>query len=327
MAEYAGDFGGSRAGHAPKYFQGGVGLGRIFWGTSSWNYEGWEGLVYRDVSAYGKHFTRDSIREYVQHEQFDCVGIDRFFYGPPSERVLATLRSRLPVGFPAIIKSPRELTYPVGLDGEGKPLSVGFQSASFLNPSWFRRDFGEPFRRYLPSNVGAFVLQFPPHIDTWLDAQQFYGALDHFLGDLSGTYPVAIEIRKREWLTSEYFAILAAHRTAHVFQVWTDMPLPHQVIEAFPESLETAPFLVCRALVRPAFRYKDAVDAFYPYRELRDPRPEIRNSIFHLFSSARSLNVPVYTTVNNRLEGCAPLTVSEMRSEWEWREDAAPSCE
>ena len=93
----------------------------MFWGTSSWNYAGWEGLVYQDVSSYGKHFVRDSIREYVQHKHFDCVGIDRFFYGPPSEKSLALLRARLPAGFPLVIKAPKQLTYPVDLDSNGQP--------------------------------------------------------------------------------------------------------------------------------------------------------------------------------------------------------------
>ena len=148
-----------------------------------------------------------------------------------------------------------------------------------------------------------------------MSEDQLYASLDHFLGDLGGRYPLAIEIRTSDWLHDEYFSILKAHRAAHVFQVDGDASAPRGVGTVPPVvggwvhlwSVEPWCVLPCDT---------DAVDAFTPYDRLREPSQEIRRSIFGLLHEAERLNVPVYTTVNNRLEGCAPLTVSEMRAQW-----------
>src|SRR5262245_22514049 len=61
---------------------------RLRLGTSSWTFEGWQGLVYR--RAYTKaSFQRDSLAEYVEHPLFRTVGIDSTYYTPPRPDLLA----------------------------------------------------------------------------------------------------------------------------------------------------------------------------------------------------------------------------------------------
>ena len=52
-----------------------------YFGTSTWTYPGWEGIVYRDVSSYGRQFKSECLSEYARSDLFDCVGIDSTFYG------------------------------------------------------------------------------------------------------------------------------------------------------------------------------------------------------------------------------------------------------
>jgi hypothetical protein len=72
---------------------------------------------------------------------------------------------------------------------------------------------------------------------------------------------------------------------------------------------ETAPFLVCRALLRYGRRYEDAVKQFSPYREIQDPNPAARESMRVLIGRAREDRKMLFLFVNNRLEGNAPLTI------------------
>jgi len=59
----------------------------IRFGTSTWNYPGWRGLVYHQ--DYGpKGAAARMLREYAAFPLFRTVGIDSSYYGPPTEAVL-----------------------------------------------------------------------------------------------------------------------------------------------------------------------------------------------------------------------------------------------
>jgi len=49
-------------------------------------------------------------------------------------------------------------------------------------------------------------------------------ALDQFLGQLPKGWRYGVEIRNRNFLHSDYFAMLARHDAAHIFNSWSDMP-------------------------------------------------------------------------------------------------------
>ena len=76
----------------------------------------------------------------------------------------------------------------------------------------------------------------------------------------------AVEIRNPEHLVPDYFAFLARHRVAHVFNAWTRMPrIANQI--TLPEAF-TADFAVVRALLQKDRSYEQAVRLFEPYREV-----------------------------------------------------------
>ena len=82
--------------------------------------------------------------------------------------------------------------------------------------------------------------------------------------------------------------------------------LRHQT--AMPASAP-ADFQVCRALLRRGRVYQDAVAAFSPYAEIKDPNPEARDSMRILIGRAKEDKRMLFLFVNNRLEGNAPLTI------------------
>src|SRR5262249_62425881 len=103
------------------------------------------------------------------------------------------------------------------------------------------------------------------------------GRLDGFLSAWPNGGRSAVEIRNEEYLGPAYFAVLARHNVAHVFNAWTRMPPVGEQI-TMPGAY-TADFAVVRALLTKGCSYEQAVTMFEPYREVRRPDPATRAAL------------------------------------------------
>jgi hypothetical protein len=81
------------------------------------------------------------------------------------------------------------------------------------------------------------------------------------------------------------------------------------------EEAYTAGFTVSRALLKRGRAYEEAVAAFQPYSEIRDPIPETRDALRALIQRSLDGRKPSYIFVNNRLEGNAPSTIEAVIEE------------
>jgi len=278
----------------------------VHFGTSSWNYPGWRGLVYsREYPEKGAG--ADMLAEYSRFPLFSTVGIDASFYGPLSEKTLRSYAAALPDGFQCVSKVWDRLTVYTFAEAREKK-RAGEPNPDFLNADLFLRDVWTPCMEHFTSHLGPFVFEFQAiaRQDKVLP-DQFAQWLDEFFGKLPREGRYAVEIRNPEFLTPAYFAVLREHDVAHVFNSWTRMPSIGMQLD-LPGSVP-AGFLVARALLRPGTRYADAVDAFAPYDRIRDPNPELRGDLVRLVERAEQLRIPAYLLVNNRAEGSAPLTI------------------
>jgi uncharacterized protein YecE (DUF72 family) len=291
--------------------------GEVRWGTSTWTYEGWQGIVYEDVARYGKAFNRDSLGEYARSGRFGCVGIDSTFYRPPSVGQLAGYAALLPPGFECVIKAWQHLTAPFFTKHFGPKDKIGEPNPLFLDPRTWDHEFLPAFREAFREHTGAFVLEFPIVPPRQMGREEAIARLDAFLGEIEPGWPMSVEVRSQWWLGHDYFEMLARHGAAHAFNVWTRMPLPHEVLALYPQSLGTASFSVCRALVAPGQEYAAAVKKYQPYDRLQTVRPEVRRSLIDLAKAAMQRDVKLLISVNNRLEGCAPLTIDQVRAQLE----------
>jgi uncharacterized protein YecE (DUF72 family) len=279
----------------------------IRFGTSTWNYPGWRGLVYhRDYGPKGA--AARMLREYAAFPLFRTVGIDSTYYGPPTEAVLHSYAEHLPAGFPTISKVWGQLTIHTFTKAQD-PERAGKANPDFLNPDIFVEEIYQPYRRHFSSNTGPFVFEFQTIAKfSGMDSDRFARRLDEFFSALPRDAEYAVEIRNEEFLTPMYFAVLREHEVAHVFNSWTRMPpIGHQL--DLPGAI-TAPFIVARALLRPGRTYDEAVDAFAPYDRIREPNPRLRRDLVRLVQIAMETRIPAYLLVNNRAEGSAPLTIA-----------------
>ena len=281
--------------------------GNVRFGTSTWNYPGWQGLVYHQ--DYGtKGAAAKMLREYADFPLFGTVGIDSSYYGPPTEAVLTSYAENLPAGFPCISKVWSQLTVHTFTQAQDKD-KAGKSNPDFLNPDLFIEEIYQPYRRFFAGNTGPFVFEFQTIAKyTGMDPERFADRLDEFFSALPRDAEYAVEIRNEEFLTPMYFAVLREHGVGHVFNSWTRMPpIGHQL--DLPGSI-TGPFILARALLRPGRTYDEAVDAFAPYDRIREPNPKLRRDLVRLVETAVQTQLPAYLLVNNRTEGSAPLTIA-----------------
>lgn len=279
----------------------------IHFGTSTWTYPGWTGLVYqREYPATGA--SAAMLGEYARWPLFRTVGIDSFFYRPPSAKTLAEYAAVLPPGFPCLSKVWERITAHTFANPRDKA-RWGERNPDWLNADLFRRDVLEPMQEHFGDHLGPLIFEFQAIAKkTGMKPADFAQALDRFFGALPVGPRYAVEIRNEDFLSEEYFAVLRTHGVAHVFASWTRMPsIGEQLVL---HDAITAPFIVSRALLRPGRSYAQAVDAFAPYDRIQDENPSLRGDLVALARAALEMRVPAYLIVNNRAEGCAPLTIA-----------------
>jgi uncharacterized protein YecE (DUF72 family) len=277
----------------------------VRFGTSSWSFPGWKGLVYSGKRT-ATQLARDGLLEYAQHPLFGTVGVDRSYYARVPDEDLRRYAEQLPDGFPCCCKAPARVTSAVKPErGSAQP------NPDFLSAERFIDDLLEPVGRVFRSHAGPFILQFPPLLRrSGIDRAVFIEGLDRFLGHLPSDFKYAVEVRDRTLLGPDYAQVLSRHGAAHVYNAWTAMPLPGEQAAHVP--LDAMPFVMVRLLLRPGATYGEEREAFAPYDRLVAPDEQMRAQVVDLVGRAVSRAVPAYVLVNNKAEGSSPLTIEAL---------------
>ena len=294
----------------------------VFIGTSSWKYPGWFGQLY-DHDRYvwrGRfskaRFEKLCLAEYAQ--VFKSVSVDAAYYQFPSHRWLEEMVALVPADFQFALKVTDEITLKQFPNQPRFGRRAGQPNANFLNADLFATAFLGACESFKP-NIGLLMFEFSQfHSGEFGRGREFLTALDEFLGKLPGGWPYAVEIRNRNFLRAEYFAVLARHGAAHVFNSWTDMP-PVSEQAALPGSFTSPEFLAARLLLRPGRKYEDAVKRFSPYERVQDPDPAGRRAVANLIKRViqHDHRTRGYIYLNNRFEGNALASIAAILDETE----------
>jgi uncharacterized protein YecE (DUF72 family) len=283
----------------------------IYFGTSSWKYEGWLGSIYTPerYTTRGKFsrrkFEDECLAEYA--EVFPAVGGDFSFYQFPTREYWGRLFESAPESLLFGLKVPEEITVANWPGHARYGARAGKANTSFLDHNLFEAAFARPLEPYR-NRIATLMFEFGTFSKAvFPNSHAFCQQLDSFLGALPGGFRYAVEIRNREYLGAEYFGMLARHRTAHVFNAWTRMP--EMGVQAKLSGSITGDFIAARALLKCGQTYENAVKRFEPYRETQDLNPLAREALHDLAEAARKARQPAFLFVNNRLEGNAPSTI------------------
>lgn len=288
----------------------------VLLGTSSWNYEGWKGIVYHAEYKSEKSFRENSLAEYAKHPLFRTVGIDSSFYSPLRDTTLERYASQVPTKFRWVAKVWEEITVPHYGKHPRYGAKAGRANPHFLHADLFIDRVLTPLDiDGIREHVGPLVFQFQalPHVETQ-EPLAFIEKLSLFLSQLPPDFQYAFEIRNVEILQRpEYIKTLNEFGATHCFNHWTNMPpLIDQMKLVAQAGGLTSAFYVARLLTPQHVSYEDAVKLHAPYKEIRTPNEQVRADAARLALRAIERQVPAFIIVNNRLEGHAPGTILEI---------------
>jgi uncharacterized protein YecE (DUF72 family) len=278
----------------------------VWFGTSSWVYPGWRGIVYRPSIRSESELRRVALREYAHVFPTGCA--DWSFYDFPDPHHIERYKEDAPSDFRLAFKVTDLITmhrYPFVKDRWGD--RAGQLNEDFLNVQKFIEKFLHRVR-LLEEKLGPIIFEFSPIRWSDITPRQFLKQLDTFLAELPSGFQYSVEVRNAELLKDEYLDILRRHGVAHVLNSWTAMPPLDE--QAENEKVFTTDFSVVRALLKPGRRYEEAVNLYRPYQKTREILPEVRKTMEELAAGFLQAGRTIYFYVNNRLEGNAPFTIA-----------------
>ena len=290
---------------------------KIYFGTSSWKYEGWLGQVYSPERYLTRgRFSRKKFNERCLSEYagtFPVVCGDFSFYQFPPVEYWRKLFLSAPRELLYAFKVPEEITVKRFPTHPRYGARGGSANGNFLNLELFKQDFLKPLEPYR-KQVVALIFEFGAFSKAaYKTVDAFASDLDAFLAKLPCDLRYSVEIRNPEFLAPAYFECLRNHNVAHIFNAWARMPeLGSQM--AVPGAF-TADFTVTRALLQRGRGYENAVKLFQPYDRVQEPNLPAREALRDLIKRARASDQPAFVFVNNRLEGNAPGTIEAVLDE------------
>jgi uncharacterized protein YecE (DUF72 family) len=288
----------------------------VYFGTSSWKYEGWLGSIYTPEryvieGKFSRHnFETECLKEYAA--TFPIVCGEFAFYWFPTPDYWKRLFESTPSSFLFGLKVPEKITVAKVSAHARYGARAGKRNEGFLSTDLFKRLFAERLEPYA-KQVANLIFEFGTFSkSTFPTAADFFNKLDGFLAALPTGFRYAVETRNPECLSPDYFAILGTRNVAHVFNAVTHMPpLSDQI--ALPGAFTTN-FTVVRALLSCGRTYARSVKAFEPYRSVQEPDLESRDAMRRIVDRALTVREPAFVYVNNRLEGNAPETIEAVIS-------------
>jgi uncharacterized protein YecE (DUF72 family) len=274
----------------------------VYFGTSSWSFPGWRGLVYSGARTQAL-LAREGLREYARHPLLTTVGVDRSYYAPMPMADLQAYAAQLPPGFRCCFKAPAAVTaLALGAPGQQVP------NPDFLSVDRLVADLLAPCAAVFREHTGPIILEFPPFPrQRRLSPDEFHARLEGFLAALPREFEYAVELRDSRLLTPRYRDLLGRHQVAHTYNYWSAMPSPADQAAVVPP--EEGPFAVVRLLLRPGTWYEDQRERFRPFDRIVEPDEAMRADVVTITRRARRRGRRVFILVNNKAEGSSPLTV------------------
>lgn len=116
--------------------------------------------------------------------------------------------------------------------------------------------------------------------------RDFVADLDGFFSKLPSGWDYGVEIRNKEWLQPDYFAVLLKHGVVHVFNNWSRMPTVGEQMVVTGSDTSDA-MVAARFLLKPGRSYEEAVEHFSPYKSAKEVNGEARAAGRKLIAAAK----------------------------------------
>ena len=177
--------------------------GKVFIGTSGWNYKHWLGSLYPEDLP-----DKEMLSFYAEH--FETVEINNTFYHLPSFKTLRTWRETVPRTFTFAVKGSRFITHMKKLKAPKTSTKKFFTRAERLE-----------------DKLGPILFQLPPHWGCDPDR------LADFLDALPSRHRYVFEFRDRSWHTKKVYDLLKKHNAAFCIYDLAGKESPLEITAAF----------------------------------------------------------------------------------------------
>lgn len=279
-------------------------------GTSSWSFPGWEGLIY-DRPAPQATLSREGLPLYSQHPLLRTVGVDRTYYRPMTAAQFADYAVQVPETFRFLVKAHEYCTLAGFGDHPRYGTRRGQPNRLFLDPHYATQEVIGPFTDGLKDKAGPLLFQFSPQDHTDLaDSGSFVERLYRFLDSLPRGPVYAVELRNTALFTPAYVDALSAVGACHCLNGHPSMPpVREQAALVQPERSRA---VVIRWMQTRHLSYQAAKHKYAPFHQIVDADPTSRRAIAELCLDSSVRQQPSYVIVNNKAEGCAPLSIVQL---------------
>jgi len=278
----------------------------IHFGTCSWKYDSWRGIIYPESDKF------NYLEEYAKH--YDTVEIDQWFWSLfgekiklPSRKDVIDYNNSVPDNFRFTIKAPNSITlthhYKKSKTAELIP-----------NPFFLSNELYEEFLesiKELHSKIGMIMFQFEYLNKQKMSSQQeFLVRMKEFISKIPKDIPVAIEVRNPNYLNEMYFEFLNEMKIYNVFLQGYYMPPIWSVYDKFKKYINDKVVIRLHGPNREDMELKSEGN----WNKIISPKDDELIKVIELLRDLEKRKVETYLNVNNHYEGSAPLTIRKIQS-------------
>ena len=238
-------------------------------------------------------------------------GFDRTYYRPMTTAQFADYAAQVPETFRFLVKAHEYCTLAGFGDHPRYGTRRGQPNRLFLDPHYATQEVVGPFTDGLKDKAGPLLFQFSPQDDARLAGSgSFVERLYQFLDRLPRGPLYAVELRNSTLFTPEYIDALSAIGACHCLNGHPSMPpIREQAALVQPERGRA---VVVRWMQARHLSYQAAKQKYAPFNRIVDADPISRRAIAELCLDSSVRQQPSYVIVNNKAEGCAPLSIVQL---------------
>lgn len=269
-------------------------------GTCSWNYDAWTGIVYDHKSSSAAGY----LEQYSK--MFTTVEIDSWFYRVPSRKDVLEYKGHVPDSFKFTCKVPQEITLThFRQKSKSDPL---VPNPFFLSVDRFKHflDVIEP----LANQIAVIMFEFEYlNKEKMASLATFISRVGEFVTKIPKEFTYGLEPRNANYLKQQYFDFINNNRMVHVFSEKLYLPHIYDVYAEFKNA--TASPVVIRLLGGDRAEIERKTNE--QWNVLVDEKNDI-DKVATMLKTLRQTDAEVYINVNNHYEGSAPLTINKLKA-------------
>jgi uncharacterized protein YecE (DUF72 family) len=276
-------------------------LAEIRFGTCSWKYDSWKGIIY----PYQEKI--NYLEEYAKN--YNSVEVDQWFWSLfdkvvlPAENVVNNYASSVPDDFLFTIKVPNSLTL------------THYYKQNKKNPFFLSNDLFEQFLvsiEPLLEKTGMLMFQFEYMNKQKMPAlNEFMTLFRRFCEALpSDIPPIGVEIRNPNFINENWFSFLCDLKITNVFLEGYFMPPVTEIYKRYKKYISGSSVIRLHGPDRSGIEEQSNNN----WSKIYINREESLRFIAGFIKDLQERTSMIYVNVNNHYEGCAPETITRLKN-------------